>query len=40
MDSFLIAITVIACSAIVIALMALVRTGDLAEDLEELKQRK
>lgn len=39
-SSALIAIGIIACSAIVIALMALVRTGDLAEDLEELKQRK
>lgn len=40
MNSVIIVVTILACSAVVIALMALVRTRDLAEDLEELKQRK
>lgn len=40
MNSTMVAVVVIAVSALVISLMTLVRTGDLAEDLEELKQRK
>ena len=40
MDSVIITVAILACSAIVISLMALARTRDLAEDLEELKHRK
>lgn len=40
MSSVIIVVTILACSAVVISLIALVRIGDLAEDLEELKHRK
>lgn len=39
MNSTMVVVVIIAVSALVISLMTLVRVGDLAEDLEKLKQQ-